>query len=246
MGPYSSLHYRNSVLKKEQIRLRIPGGTETKKPDWYPFMITFNDDEGLSRYLGEEVEFTILYNFGHFLFLRGTSSYYDPDSAYYSSFYGGYVVKPRDEDRKFGFLPDGQVDLEEISMVPEFDQKALVLSSLGCPPEQRVFREDLDSVQYHVEYAGYADWVRIDSGIETNSPVHEVKKFQQGYLQYGKPMGRIPYQEDFPVIDLEGRVYVRYFEEFRATIVLYIMAPSWETVEECDREILSKTVIGPE
>ncbi len=244
MRPYSSFCYRDSLMKTDSIRFRIPGGASTKKPDWYPFVITFNDDEGLSGYLGEQVEFTILYAFGHFSMRKGTSSYYDPGSDYYSSFYGGYVVKPRDKERKFGFLPDGKVNPEELSKVPEYDQKVLVLSSLGCPQEKRVFREEISSVQYHVEYAGYPDWVRIDSGIETNSPVHEYKGFRQGYLQYGKPMGRFQYHEDFPVIPLKGRVYVRYFEEFQATIVLYNMAPSWETVDECDREILSETSIG--
>ena len=73
----------------------------------------------------------------------------------------------------------------------------------------------------------------------TNSPAHEYQGFKQGYLQYGKPMGRFEYKEDFPVIDLKGRVYVKYFEELQATIVLYAMAPSWEVIEEVDREILS-------
>ena len=244
MRPYSAFCYRDSLMKKDSIRFRIPGGASTKKPDWYPFVMTFNDSEGLSRYLGEQVEFTILYNFGYFPLSRGTSSYYDPGSDYYSSFYGGYIIKPGDKNRRFGFLPDGKIDAGEIVKVPEYDQRALVLSSIGCPWEESVFREEISSVQYSVQYAGYGDWVRIDSGIRTNSPVHEYRGFQQGYLQYGRTPGRLSHSGDFPVIDLAGRVYVRYFEEYHATIVLYIMAPSLETVNECGREILSKTTIG--
>ncbi len=244
MRPYSAFCYRDSLMKKDSIRFRIPGGASTKKPDWYPFVMTFNDSEGLSRYLGEQVEFTILYNFGYFPLSKGTSSYYVPGSDYYSSFYGGYIIKPGDKNRRFGFLPDGKIDAGEIVKVPEYDQRALVLSSIGCPWEESVFREEISSVQYSVQYAGYGDWVRIDSGIRTNSPVHEYRGFQQGYLQYGRTPGRLSHSGDFPVIDLAGRVYVRYFEEYHATIVLYIMAPSLETVNECDREILSKTTIG--
>ena len=244
MRPYSSFCYRDSLMKTDSIRFRIPGGASTKKPDWYPFVMTFNDNEGLSGYLGEQVEFTILYNFGHFPLWKGTSSYYDPGSDYYSSFYGGYIIKPGDKCRRFGFLPDGEINAEEIVKVPEYDQRALVLSSIGCSWEQSVFREEISSIQYAVQYAGYRDWARIDSGIRTNSPVHQYRGFQQGYLQYGRPQGRFSYSGDFPVIDLKGRVYVRYFEEYQATIVLYIMAPSLDTVNECDREILSKTIIG--
>jgi hypothetical protein len=246
MAPYSYMHQWDSVLSRNKIKLNIPGGAATKKPDWYPFVITFNDNDGLSAYLGEDVEFTVLYNFGHFPPRSGTSSYYDPASPYYSSFYGGYIVKltkPQSDDRRFGFLENGEINAEELSKIPEYDQKYLVLSSLGCPAEQRVFSENLLSASYHVNYAGYNDWVRIDSEIRTNSPAHELKGYQQGYLQYGKPLGRLGYEEDFPVISLKGRVYARYFDEYRAAIVLYIMAPSWETINECDRDILSKTSI---
>jgi len=243
MVPYSYIHYRESVLNKTNIRLSIPGGTITRKPDWYPFVITFNDSEGLSLYLEEDVEFTILYNFGHFPLLQGTSSYYIPESPYYSSFYGGYLVKAKNENRRFGFQDNGEINLDELSKVPEYDQKFLVLPSLGCPLEQRVFDETILELEYNVTYAGYDDWVRVDSDIQTNSPAHEYMGFQQGYLQYGKPMGRFDYDEEFPIIDLKGRAYARYFDEFQATIVLYIMAPSWEVVDECDRNILSKAEI---
>jgi hypothetical protein len=244
MLPYSRMHKRDSVLNKNRITFHIPGGSSTSKADWYPFVITFNDNRGLSSYLGESVEFTVLYSFGHFQLREGTSSYYNPESPYYSSFYGGYIVKPAEENRKFGFLEDGTVHTEELAKVPEYDQKHLVLSSLGCPRQQRVFQEEIISTHYNVDYAGCQSWVQMDSNIRTNSPVHAYRRFQQGYLQYGKPMGRLHYKEDFPVIDLKGRVYVRYFEELQATIVLYAMAPSWETIEQVDREILSKAEIS--
>jgi hypothetical protein len=153
------------------------------------------------------------------------------------------LTKPQSDDRRFGFLENGEINAEELSKIPEYDQKYLVLSSLGCPAEQRVFHEDILSIDYDVSYIGFNDWVQIDSEIKTNSPIHEYTRFQQGYLQYGRPMGRLGRKEDFPVIPLKGRVYARYFEEYQAAIVLYIMAPSWETINECDQGILSKTSI---
>lgn len=244
MLPYSYIHHRDSVIHKNQITFHIPGGWHTKKPDWYPFVITFNDDAGLSRYLGESVEFSVLYNFGYFQPIKGTSSYYNPQSPYFSSFYGGYMVKPALENRRFGFLEDGSINADELVKVPEYDQKYLVLPSLGCPPEKRVFQENVISIHNNVEYAGYNEWIQIDSEINTNSPVHEYQAFHQGYLQYGRPMGRFDFEEDFPVVELKGRVYVKYFEELKATIVLYALAPSWKVIEEVDKEILSQTELS--
>jgi hypothetical protein len=244
MYPYSILHQRSSVLARNKISFHIPGGNYTSWADWYPFVISFNANEGLSAYLGETVEFTVLYNFGHFNILEGASSYYDPSSHYYSSFYGGYIIKPATEGRKIGFHDDNTINVEELAKIAEYDQKYLVLPSLGCPVELRVFTEEISAVQYEVEYVGYDNWVKVDSTIETNSPAHEYKGFKMGYLQYGRPAGRYHYKEDFPIIILNGRVYVRYFEEFQATVVLYTMAPSWNTINEVDNEILSKAVIG--
>jgi hypothetical protein len=244
MLPYSCYHKRNSVLYKNQIKFSISGGLHTKKRDWYPFTVYFNDDEGLSAYLGEPVEFTVLYNFGHFQHLKGASSYYNPNSPYYSSIYGGYILKPYDKNRKFGFQEDGTLNLEELAKIPEFDQKYLLLTSIGCPPEDKVFHVEIISTEYDLEYAGYKGWARVDLEIRTNSPVHEYRGFNQGYLQFGKPMGLFHYKESFPVIDLKGRAYARYFDEFQSTIVLYVMAPSREVVNEADQEILSDTEIN--
>ncbi len=246
MAPYSLLCYQRSVLKQEGIRLRIPGGISTLKSDWYPIVITFNDDEGMSRYLGEDVRFTVLYSFGHYDHFKGSSVYYDPISPYFSSFYGGYIIKPEDGTRRFGFNKDGTVNTTELAKVPEYDQLYLVLSSLGCPGDKLLFKSTDALIEYDVEYAGFSGWVRIDSNIRTSSPVHEYKEFHQAYLQYGKPFIRQKDKaglEEFYAVTLRGRAYARYFEEFKATIVLYIMAPSWTTVEECDSMLLSRTRI---
>ena len=39
-------------------------------------------------------------------------------------------------------------------------------------------------------------------------------------------LGRLDHDEDFPVINLKGRAYIRYFDELKATVVLFIMAPA--------------------
>jgi len=241
MAPYSHMHFRDSFLYSENIRFSIPGGLKTAKKDWYPLMIAFTDDAGFSRYIGEEASFTVLYTFGYFDLIKGRSVYFSPESSYYSSFYGGYAVK-LESGRPFGYNDDGNINIEELARVPRFDQISLVLPSIGCPEQLRVFEEDILSITDNVSYAGHSGWVRIDSDILTTGPVHSYSGYRTGYLQFGRPPSETG-GSDYPPVKLKGRAYVRYFHDLGATFVLYVMAPDWEVIDACDGELLCKAVI---
>jgi hypothetical protein len=43
---------------------------------------------------------------------------------------------------------------------------------------------------------------------------------------------------------MAGRVYAKYFPEYGCTVMMYCLAPSWETVDRCDAEALQKAVIS--
>jgi len=85
MYPYSHLQKAKSLLKDGDMTIKIPGGTATKEKDWYPFILCHND-EGFKNWSKKVVSLTILYNFGQFNFYTGESSFFDPNSPYYSSF----------------------------------------------------------------------------------------------------------------------------------------------------------------
>ena len=74
--------------------------------------------------------------------------------------------------------------------------------------------------------------------LKTNTPAHRYRTRQIGYLQYGVPKG-LKVKSDYQVELLAARVYCRYFAEYNATIVFYIMAKDRELVEEIDTVILS-------
>lgn len=244
MKPYSYKHKVESILNEKKVDFVIPGGNSTRVKDWFPFVMYFNADKGFSRYSGKHLSLTILYNFGHFEILKGSSSYYNPTSSYFSSFYGGYAVyNNEDPDNKYGFNSDGTINVNEINLIPKYDQIKLVLPSLGCPTSKRTFDSEINNIIEDVSYIEMNGWVRIDSTITTNSPVHKSTDNQRGYIQYGKPIEKYYIDEDFPVTTLKGRVYVKYVDEFKMTFVLYILAPNVKTLDECDKEILSKSKI---
>jgi hypothetical protein len=244
MYPYSHKHKIESILNKKNINFYIPGGIYTKKRDWYPFVLTFNDDQGFSKYTGKNLALTILYSFGHFDKHFGTSTYYNPQSPYFSSFYGGYIVynynSPND---RFGFYDNSKVNIDELILIPKYDQTMLVLPSLGCPLNKIIFESEINKIQYNVDYIGIDGWVKIDATIKTNSPIHKYNKKHLGYIQYGKPIREYYNGIDFPLTTLKGRIYVKYIEKYKMTFVLYVMAPKQSIIEECDKSLLLKSKI---
>lgn len=242
MYAYSLYEKNSSLLKEQKISLKIPGGLSTPEKDWYPFVMVFNDNEGFSKYIGRDLSLTILYNFGAFSWEKSSSTFFLDDSPYLGGFYGGYIVKENTGENKYGFTSQGQLNIDDIFAVSKYDYKYLVLQSLGCPEDQLT----MDVLSYDttkdVEYAGYKGWQKIDAFMLLNSPDHKFKGNRKAYIQYGNPLKQVK-MEDFRLVTAHARVYVRYFEEYKSTVFLYIITPGMDTLETCDKQILSKTIL---
>ncbi|MBC7959157.1 MAG: hypothetical protein H7X94_04745 [Vallitaleaceae bacterium] len=239
MSVYSLSEANNSLLKKENIEIDMPGGWSTLKKDWYPFVMTFNNDEGFSDFSGKDVELSILYNFGAFEYLKGASTYYNLKSPYFDSFYGAYVVK--EKGFAFGYEEDGTPDFDEMALVPQYDLNVLVLQSIGCQHPRFSFQ--MDQTYKEAYFLGYNDWNVIEGTISTQSPMHRVTEKYQAYIQYGKPPETRGASTDFEDIEVKGKIYARYFPEKKCSIFLYIIAPNDEAVIKCDKDFLQKTEI---
>ena len=104
----------------------------------------------------------------------------------------------------------------------------------------------METVSYElktdVNYVGYDDWYRLDGLLLLNTPNHKFKSNRRAYIQFGNPIV-YPDKEEYELITMHGRIYARYFEEINSTIFLYIITPDSLTLEKCDQEILSKTII---
>ncbi|MFZ5969386.1 MAG: hypothetical protein ACOYVK_19685 [Bacillota bacterium] len=239
---YDQYVQQHSTLEAKNIIFEIPNGLSTLEKDWYPMILHHHEDERFSQYMNRPLSLDILYSFGSFDFLRGCSHYYDGDSPYYGSFYGGYAVFP--EEGVFGFDKDGHVILDEIAKVPLFDQLYLVLPSIGSPPDKGIFTWKVDHIRSISSYIGYENWIQIDTTIQTNGPAHNATgKKELGYIQYGKPHSLYASDDNYPVMEMKGRTYVKYIEELKGTFFLYVMARDLETIEACDKNFLSKARI---
>lgn len=237
MSVSSAYENKHSVLRDENISINMPGGLITEKKDWYPFVMTFNASEPFSKYIGRDVELSILYNFGAFNYLDGSSLFYDAGSDYYTAFYGAYVVK--DSKGIFGYGKDGLPNYEEMFSVPEYDMRYLVLQSLGCTDP--IFKLDGQVDVTEGALFGYDDWHFIEGRVITQSPMHEQIERKLAYIQYGAPPTIVEGIEAFPLIKMHAKLYARYFEEKQCSIFFYILAPKAYTIDEWEKDILSKT-----
>lgn len=238
MYVYSQYEKSYSLLRDEHIKLDMKGGLSTREKDWYPFVMTFNADYGFSNYIGRDVRLSILYNFGAFEYLEGASSYYNKQSDYFNAFYGAYVVK---EDKFFGYNDDLTPNFEEMASVPKYDMTVLVLRSIGC--KNPTFEFDINATYTVDEYLGLSDWDVIDATITTNSPMHQYQDNHQAYIQYGKPPETYYEDIDFELIEIKGRIYAKYIKDKGYTIFFYVIAPTNEIIEKCDRQMLQNTIL---
>lgn len=237
MSVYSYQMKKESIMDCAGFDIHIPGGMATGKTDWYPFVMTFVDNEGFQGYMkNENLSLTILYNFPAFSLMHGCSRLFDEASPYYNSFYGAYLVS--DSSKKpFGFYSDGSIREEELVSVPEFDFYWLVLEDFGLSEEDFVFDCRITGIEQEIAFSGREDWTRIDADITVSGACHTGKEEVTSYLQYGRPAYNTA--ADFSPVEMKGRIYARYFPEWNTSIFYYIMTGSEEVLEECDREILS-------
>lgn len=230
MSIYSGQQSEKSVMHESGFAVNMPSGD-----GWYPFMLTFNAT-GFKAWSGIDADMSIIYNFGAFDLLKRTSSIYDTGSDRYSSFYGAYVVKKR--GASFGFS-GGKIDIDEMVAAVEYDYTQLVIAAFGC--NDPVFNLNSIDTKENVSCAGSGGWTQIDACIYANGCAHNFKGDKTPYLQYGRPMSEV--SEDFAITKLYGRVYAKYFEEYGCTVMLYVIAPNENAVQQCDDDILGKTII---
>jgi len=243
MGVYSKMNEADSLMKTEDIKLSIPGGLTTLRSDWYPFVMTFTADNGFCSFTGDSsLSLTILYNFPAFSPIKGCSRLYDTSSPYYNSFYGAYLVKDAD-GTPYGFLeqPDGSLypDAAAVADVPKYDFWNLVLSEFGLTKSNAVFDWNITDISAPLSYAGTEGFYRMDASLTVNGASHSYNGFTQSYLQYGKP--NFPVTESLAPVPMYGRLYGTYLEEKQVSLFFYIVAADTEVLEDCDKQLLSKS-----
>lgn len=141
----------------------------------------------------------------------------------------------------FGFRADGSLDLAKTGLVPQYDFEQLVLRDFGLRAQDMQFDWTVREVQTVDGFLGYDGWSCVDADLTVSGAFHRANGFRQSYLQYGTPKYDAYSDDPFAPVNMRGRVYARYFPQWDSSIFFYVMAPSWEVVDSCDRQILQKS-----
>ncbi len=141
----------------------------------------------------------------------------------------------------FGFRADGSLDLAKTGLVPQYDFEQLVLRDFGLRAQDMQFDWTVREVRTVDGFLGYDGWSCVNADMTVSGAFHHADSFRQSYLQYGTPKYDAIAGGDFAPVTMNGRVYARYFAEWESSVFFYVMAPSWEVVNNCDRQILQKS-----
>ena len=232
MSVYSAIENRQSVMSENDFKIDVPS-----EKGWYPFVITFNT-ANFGKWSDTGADMSIMYNFAAFNLDTLSSGIFDAKDEKHSSFYGAYALSQ--EDGYFGYTA-GKVDLDEIVLTFKYDYKFLVLKDLGCTYPD--FEVTDSKITEDVTFLDMDGWTRIDAVMETNAMLHTYKENHTSYIQYGKPVDWA--LDDFPLITMYGRLYIKIFEEYDSTVIVYAMSPFETTIEQCDAKLLQNVEIKP-
>lgn len=215
---------RKSLPYELGLTLELP----LKNMDFYPLMVTYNDDLGMSTWLGKPVRFTVDYAVADFSFLSSHSGIYDVENPLYNTYVGAYYLSGLGKP----------VDQQTVLQIASFDQRCLALPALGLDSEHAVFNAaEVRKENQRITLSG-CDFDRYDAAIITNGPEHKKESFKTGYILFGDPPLAT---EQYPLRAMAGRIYVTYLDNLDLTIGLYILAKDDVILAQIDRQVLSGT-----
>jgi hypothetical protein len=138
------------------------------------------------RQVGLPCDLSVTFRMGAWPAGGRCSSYFDPASPWYNTFYGWYVTRSRKPDgTAFGFRADGSPDPSELLALVRADYEVLTAGALGCPPERRCFRVREMSLVRDGEWFAMTARVSIPSGLHRQEDA--VRSRWSYYLAFGVP-----------------------------------------------------------
>lgn len=239
------MHFNNlqqgaeALTHTENIEVDMLAGRVSDSQSWYPFLMTYNASEGFSKAVGKDLQLTILYNFASYSPLGGGSRFFETGTPYNGAFYGAYLLK--EDDDPFSYMFDASGNLIEASVfdIAKYDYLNLVIKSLEPIGKDLYFEQNVTEMSTKT-FGGY-EWTEVSAEGISNSPSHTFESFQQAYLQYGLPYGRV--ESDFEKISMYSRVWVTKLEEKNTTLVLYAMTPDPLYLEDMSQSIIYETSV---
>src|SRR5262245_33014993 len=156
------------------------------------------------------VDLATLWGFGDFDDTLGCSRYYDPNSAWYNGFFGGYAMRSYKLDNTpWGYKANGEVDFDEFFKVCAVDYNFITAGAFGCPPDKMCFSVDPNYTPCKV-----GNWDVASVTAYAPSGLHNPAEYTPtevgSYLIFGLPHpGLLNGGDSFAKVELKAKFYLR-------------------------------------
>jgi len=157
------------------------------------------------------VDLATLWGFGDFDESLGCSTYYDPNSAWYNGFFGGYAMRSYKPDgAAWGYDANGgQVNFDEFFKVCAVDYNFLTAGAFGCPPDKMCFRVTQCTASKSDGWDVATVIAKAPSGLH-NPAQAQYPADPSSYLVFGLPHpGLLNGGDSFAEVELTGQFYLR-------------------------------------
>lgn len=218
------LQHKNSFLINYEISYEIP---EEPFLDWYPLMNIFTP-MSFSNYIKRDVDLVIFYTFGNYS--GRYSNIFRRDAKTYSSFYGMYALKVND-GKDFILDKSGNIIVEDLVSIVEYDFKYLVLNPLGYLGDVTLYYDVLSSKSIN-------NLQVLNTSIIMNGLTHNYREFNLNYLQYGAPPRR-GIIDEFEIIETYGKFIIEKTSFDNIYLIYYIINSQSEVVENWGTNLLN-------
>jgi hypothetical protein len=158
------------------------------------------------------IDLVIVYRIGDYLATDECSSYYDPNSAWYNVFYGGYGIRSYKRDGSaWGYKLDGTPNFDEFFRVPELDYNFFTAAQFGCPAAKMGFHIE------RCEPGTKNGWDKADAVVTIPSGLHNAATALAkpvSYITYGVPEPDfVRGHEDFEPVRMRGQMFMRHLPQ---------------------------------
>jgi len=137
------------------------------------------------------------------------SSYYDPASPWYNTFYGAYAFRSwKPDGAAWGYDPQGAPQFADVARIAEVDYDFLTAAQFGCPPKLMCF--DVENAIVGKPNQG---WDPIDVFARIPSGLHDPTAFPANpgnYVAFGVPdEGFYKGRQSYEPVEMRGEFFMR-------------------------------------
>ncbi len=223
---YDRYQERYSVQEKIGLEINFP----LDQMDLFPLLVTYNDDAGLSRFLGQSIQFTVEYTFADFQHGKGYSQIYDQKDPLYNAYIGTYSL--------IGF--GKKLTEKDLMLISEYDMLYLALPAVGLSSKEGTFDIMEHEIISQDLFLSSYPFTAYESTILTNGPEHDKSAFTPGDILFGSSPRT---GEHYPLIDMKGKIYLYYDEKLDLNLAFYTLGTSDDVIMEFEEKIIKNIEI---